>query len=377
MMFLFVITLFLIGLSQLTGKTISGKKFTKKKKFPSIHFSEKRLDSLGNNQGGLYKDLLHYRDSIDIFYLDHFALERDLFVQYRKIESDLYGRNPLPGKVVEGADNWMFLGDNFSNALSESLGHDLFEEKSLIRIEKQVANKRGWLDEKGISYYVAVAPNKLSIYRDKLPIKSPDTLTKAKQLFAHFAKTDFPIIDLSKEIRKHKEEELYYRYDSHWNDLGAYWGYFTLISELKKDYPQIKVVGLDELTLKREPEDRSDLIKMLKIKRSAITNRLYHKNSNATPLPAELTIPSYYRQPAQYEYRYKSDVNNLKVLLLGDSFSNALKEFLKESFGELVMVRDSRFDKRIIEREQPDIVINEFIERDIELIWIKPVELNE
>jgi len=372
-----VMTLLLIGFSQLTGKSISGKSFSKKTEFPRMHFSQKKVDSLGNKSGGRFHDLLQYRDSIELFYTDHLAIERDLFVQYRAIESNLYGRNPLPEKVIEGTDGWMFLGNRFSNAMSESLGHAIFDEKSLIRLQNQVLNKKAWLDEQGIAYYIAIAPNKLSIYREKLPIKSSDKLTKAKQLFAHLEEIDFPIIDLSQDILKHKEDDLYYRFDSHWNDLGAYWGYYTLMSRLKKDYPQLEMVGLDQLTLKREPEDRSDLIKMLKVKRTAVTNRLYLNNAKAKVMPAELPIPDYYRQPAQYEYRFKSDVNDLKVVLLGDSFSNALKEFLKENFGELVVVRDSRFDKRIIEREQPDIVINEFIEREIELIWIKPVEINE
>ena len=50
------------------------------------------------------------------------------------------------------------------------------------------------------------------------------------------------------------------------------------------------------------------------------------------------------------------------------------QKFLKESFGEVVIIRQNRFEARIIEQEQPDIVVNEYVERGIEELMVRPVE---
>ena len=79
-----------------------------------------------------------------------------------------------------------------------------------------------------------------------------------------------------------------------------------------------------------------------------------------------LMVPgNYTRKPTDYEQRYTSEANDLKILMFGDSFSTSLIKFLKESFGESVFIWHYRFNKQLIIDEKPDIVINEIVERNL------------
>lgn len=51
---------------------------------------------------------------------------------------------------------------------------------------------------------------------------------------------------------------MYYKHDSHWNELGAYWGYKALIDEVKKDV-NVGEVLLTERSLYKKDKGTQDL----------------------------------------------------------------------------------------------------------------------
>ena len=68
-----------------------------------------------------------------------------------------------------------------------------------------------------------------------------------------------------------------------------------------------------------------------------------------------------------YESRYIGNANKFKILVFHDSFFNGMSKFFKESFGETVFVwSDLQFG--LVEKEKPDILIYERVERDIDML---------
>ncbi|MOA07038.1 hypothetical protein D3C78_1267130 [compost metagenome] len=66
----------------------------------------------------------------------------------------------------------------------------------------------------------------------------------------HQAKDDNTLIDLSKLIISHKNSSqtpLYYKTDTHWNELGAWYGYEALKNKISITDPSLK--WLDGITL--------------------------------------------------------------------------------------------------------------------------------
>jgi len=318
---------------------------------------------------GIYKDVMIYKNKFHTYYEDRFVLKYILFENYKTIQRGVFAQQPIPQKVVEGTDGWMFLGNSYSNDIAESKGIKVFTEKEIIKIKTNLLNQKEWLDKKGIHYYVAIAPNKLSVYGEYLAIKRSEKKTKREQLIEAMNTTALPLIDMTALLRKTDDTILYEKTGSHWNDLGAFYGYKTLINRIHKDYPEIVPLELKDFNRIPKITYQEDLIKMLNESRLEKQISLTAKYPEVSKqVASQLSISPYYNKlPQDYEKRYKSNVNRLKVVMFRDSFSSAMLKYVKENFGEVVFVWSDRFDKELIETEKPDIVIQEVVEREVDV----------
>jgi hypothetical protein len=349
------------------------KSMAKEVEVPKLLF--KQTDTASGFKGktyGMYYDLVAYKDGINDYFLKTYPLKDFSFNTYRDIQRSGLFSNPIPEKVVEGKDGWMFLGNSYSSVIKESVGLDIFPPGFLKHIKKTVVDRENWLESKSISYYIVIAPNKHSVYGEYLPIKFRDTLSKKMQLL-ELLSDEHRIIDLAKDFSKYKKEDkLFYKTNTHWTDVGAYWAYYTLMQEIKADFPEVKILPVEAFKKELKLTKSEDLTRMLRIEVEEEVVQLVNENSLSVEVVKELPVPDYYDMlPETYEYRYKCGVNNLKVLLIGDSFSTALRQFLSESFGETVILRSSVFTESIVEKEAPDIIIHEFVERQVDMLPIQ------
>lgn len=63
----------------------------------------------------------------------------------------------------------------------------------------------------------------------------------------------------------------------------------------------------------------------------------------------------------------RKDARLPRVVLFRDSFAAQLIPFLAEHFQRILCIWDSAFDRAIIEHEHPGVVIQELVERSLEL----------
>lgn len=347
-------------------------------KGPRMHLS-KHLSSIQNTNDEVknatiktkFQEVVNYKEGFKTFYDENFTLEPRLFNIYGTIQSSVFSVNPLPKKVVAGDDGWLFLGEQYSNVIKKSKGIVNFSEKLRLKIKERLVENNSWLSEKGIKYYVAVAPNKHSVYGEFLPIKESDKILIREQLAHNFKGTEVNWIYLGKTFHKPHNELLYYKTDSHWNALGSFLGYRTLISYIQGDFPHLEGLSIGDFQKETDTVFYKDLSKMLKKPIEEISTKFIVKSPLSIEVDDELEIPKYYSSlPENYERRYKGTANGLKVVVFTDSFGNALIPYLKETFGETVVLIYCKFDKNIIEKEAPDIVIHELAERSIEsFLW--------
>jgi alginate O-acetyltransferase complex protein AlgJ len=316
----------------------------------------------------VYLGMTKFIRRFDNYFSTTFSFRSDLLRLYNTIKLDILATEPLPQKVVQGNDGWYFLGDSFSNELKESKGLVNFSADELNSITSKINGHSAWLKEKGIDFYFAVAPNKASAYGDYLPIHQSDKITTTAQL-ASASINRFNFIDMKQSFSLAPQARLYYKTDSHWNDYGAFLGYTELLKKIKSQFPEIPLLTLDNFQIDTTLSYQQDLTRMLAIKVKEEVIVLKPTMPETSKLQEKrLVVPATYnRPPEDYEKRFKSNVNNLKVLVLHDSFTTHLRQFIKESFGETVFIWDTRFDKQLIEKEKPDIVIQIIVERHLEL----------
>jgi hypothetical protein len=340
----------------------------KLKKRPELSFAQTKAGQGAPRKVlGAYRDVIAFKDAYDTYYKDNFVLKSWLFKSYYFIQNDFFGVDPIPQKVVKGTNGWLFLGDSYSNVLKESKAIIAFEEEELNKIKTILLKKKAWLAQQNIDFYLAVAPNKHSIYGEELPIKKGTKPTKREQLKKLFEAEDFNFIDLSDAFPEKRERRLYHKTNTHWNDYGAFWGYKALLLKIKEKYPSLEMPTLERFDIVTEISQQEDLTGMLGV--NIEEERIIFNNPNeiAQKMTSTLPVPPNVKN---YVFQYRSTINEIKILAFRDSFFTNLMKFVKESFGESVYI-SSWFNEEIVEIEKPNIVVWEIVERDLDILLLQ------
>ena len=122
----------------------------------------------------------------EAYFNDHFQLREVLIRSHNRLKIKLLKK--LPQKdVLLGRDGWFFYTRN--NLLQDFLGLEPLSTEALHDRQRLLEAKRDWLASQGIPYLFVVAPNKQTIYPEKMPegyirFKDPSRLDRAARLFA-------------------------------------------------------------------------------------------------------------------------------------------------------------------------------------------------
>jgi len=185
-------------------------------------------------------------------------------------------------------------------------------------------------------------------------------------------------VDVRALLRAAKAREpVYYRTDSHWNYLGAIVGYRALMREVQDalgtarlpaiappDMPPY-VPGVDTY--------RGDLARIL-----GVQDR--YDEADVAPFAKVLGEPS--RRCARridhdddpgFEIYVCDRAPALRAVVYRDSMAIPLIPLLSENFRRVVYVSSRRLDRSLIEREHPDVVIDEFVERNLHVTAAFPM----
>ena len=147
-------------------------------------------------------------------------IDLDAFAKYRLLD------RKWTREVSIGEDGFLFL--RRGDALRQAQGRLVADEYELKVWAKQFAQTRRAFGERGVPFVFVVAPNKHSIYADRLPawlgaVETSRSL--ASQIIGEAHGADLIAPDLTAHlasIRKLSEEPiLYHRTDTHWTEYGA------------------------------------------------------------------------------------------------------------------------------------------------------------
>jgi len=302
----------------------------------------------------------------------NFPLRADLFKIYAHGKTTLFDAEPIPNGVVDAKNGWRFLGNKFSNALSESKGLITFNQKELSKISKNLLEKKEWLAKKNIKFYFSIAPNKHTIYGDMIPIKKSNKKTKFEQLDSICKSLNIKFIDLGSKFPKKDSLRLYHKTDSHWNHYGAFFAYMATLEAI---IPDFKGIDFNYRTMKDMEVEKfwahiGDLNRALFLEQNEeFINVKPKKAFTFVQQEKRLKVPlNYHFGDHFYEDRYKNNANGLKILVLRDSFFGAYFESIADSFGESLFIWRHDFDRKLIESEKPDILCYELVERNIDIL---------
>lgn len=307
------------------------------------------------------------------YFDENFAFRPELVRGYGRLNVSLL-RTSSSQQVVLGKDGWLFFSGD--NALRDYRNVKPFTEAELNTWAGTLENRRKWLAARGCRYLFTVVPNSQTLYPEFMPpaLNRVGEQSRWDQLLAHLQQhTQVTAVDLRPALREAKASsayELYHRTDTHWNLLGGFHGYRQLARVLETDFPALRPLELDDFTIIRKPGPGGDLSRMLGLQadlpEAAVT--LDWK----TPRRARIVGDTQEAQTRdiRFEHLLTTECPGAPIpraVMFRDSQAGALIPFLSEAFGRATYVWTDgwEFDCELIERERPQVVIEEIVERKL------------
>ncbi|QKZ14501.1 alginate O-acetyltransferase AlgX-related protein [Spirosoma sp. KUDC1026] len=312
----------------------------------------------------------------DQYYKENFGWRNALFYQYSQWKYKVMSSSPLPEKVIAGKNGWFYPGNSMGRVAEQHRGLLTISGDTLVSVARRLNVLQDSLSRQGSKLYVLVAPDSYTIYPENLP----DYFPKEKRVsnfdrFKTYMKqhSTVPVIDVRKELVDAKSDHVVYcQTDTHWNDYGALLTTLSAIDRIRQDFPYLVKPDLANYTVTSQKGVGGDLVTMLALN-SEVSDSVSYKIKPAGFLQARNTEinDKYYGLPSQRFIREgKSAAQLPKMLLIGDSFSYSMDQFMAGHFRESYMVRSHKFDLNLAKTEHPDIVLIEIVERNIGLLGL-------
>ena len=314
-------------------------------------------------------------------FADRFGGRELLLRLHNRVLVRVFGVSPAPNVLI-GNDGWLFFKGEDGRAFDRYYrGTQPVADAELQRIIDELRRREHFLAAHGIGYVVTVAPDKATIYPEHLPtwithMRAPTPLERTAELLKRDPALHF--VDLREPLLEAKRSrQVYYRTDSHWNYLGAIVAYEAIMNEVQR------VVGVDRLPRIAPPDVppyvegvdryRGDLARLLGIWTG-------YEEPDFAPFAKVLGDPS--RRCARridhdddpgFEIYVCDRAPALRAVVYRDSMAIPLIPLLSENFRRVVYVSSRRLDRSLIEREHPDVVIDEFVERNLHVTAAFPM----
>lgn len=305
------------------------------------------------------------------FYDDHFGFRNTMLLTKIRIRERLSIRSNV--YVFEGKNGFSFLDPIRPKHSNSNLTYKtiFFTTEELRTVKNELEKENLWFETRSIPYLLVIAPDKEALYPEYFPYPTILSNLRLYQLESYLAQNStVRLFDLRKALADAKREGiyLYYKGDYHWNQYGALLGYIEIMRKLKETHPGAYV-----------PEPSDFEIAPLKGETlPAIDLSLFASLDDASQEKFKI-VPR--KDFAGKDKRLK------KVFLYGDSFGKnisgdsvtGLVSYLPFSFEDVhfeAYITDEERSKgalspleyNLIEKEKPDLVIRETIQRNVRVL---------
>jgi alginate O-acetyltransferase complex protein AlgJ len=305
---------------------------------------------------------------VERYFDDHFGFRRRLVMLNNHWKGQLFHDSGSP-VVLIGRDGWLF----FSGArmIGHYTGQDAWSQVDLENWRRLLEGRRDWLRARGAQYLLVLPPDKQRVYPDRLPewLERGDRPSKVQQLVDYLkSRSTVPILDLRHAlVEARKTRATYLKTDTHWNLFGGFAAYRAIAEALAKQVPGLKPIAPDTFRWQPGPPVVGDLARMLG------RPEAYPETESVAYVAVKAFTPCLARHdPVRFPYSGASEMQPSytlnpdaagKAMVFHDSFSARLSPFLGQHFREVIYVWQYNWNEAWIEREKPDVVIDEVLER--------------
>ncbi len=270
-------------------------------------------------------------------------------------------------QVIKGKKKWLFYNSAIdSDSIGDFEGTKKYSPEEMDCILKEALWTQEELKARGINFTILVAPNKENVYSEYMPdMYTHSKISGTDILIEHLANNNVKIINPKEELlKKHSKYQLYYSYDTHWNQLGAYIGVRNVLETWNIQIPSLedRTIVSDKLFGNYHYCGMDDLAEMAGLRESVFSDEVEYEiegtglmDWTAFESEQESKQVSYYSNPeAQVQ---------ATLLLIGDSFRSSMVPSLRETFSDVYVVHRSYYTADVLNEINPEYLISEYVER--------------
>lgn len=318
-------------------------------------------------------------------FLDLFP-RQGLFAVHDRLRLALFGL--LPRTVIKGSGGWLFYRSEAAHdgdTMDDLLGRSQPSAGTVARWLAVMERRKAWCAGQGLAYAVMVAPNKQTLHGDLLPIyfrrqphQPPTRLDQVSALLPSSGR--FLFIDLRDPLAAaRRREQVYFRTDTHWNDVGALVADSAAVTRLKLLFTALAALKRDDF--REQEEERSGDIAALAHASARFRERAVRlvpshdfpaRGPDGQLLLAAGVVPSTPLPISRYDADVVACDNPTApaptALVFHDSFGLGLMPYLAQHFRHTVFVR-KRFDPAVVAAEKPQLIIDVVAERYLERLF--------
>lgn len=263
-------------------------------------------------------------------------------------------------QVMKGKGKWLFYND--AATLTDFEGKEKYSDEEMNQFLSSAQNFAQYLQNKGIQYAVLISPNKENLYHEFMPSQYQyDEESRTDLLTKHLFQNGINIINAKDALAQYKNRyPLYYYFDTHWNQVGAYIG----VGEAAKTWG-LRIPPIEDRTVNYEnPEEtaheyQDDLAGMAAMP-------FLSKKEVLLTVEGSYTVDwrTFFKHETEVMHYENKDASIHKaVFMIGDSFRAAMLPALCEQFRDVYVIHRNAYQPGMMEEIHPDYVIIGYVER--------------
>ncbi|WP_022757976.1 alginate O-acetyltransferase AlgX-related protein [Butyrivibrio fibrisolvens] len=266
--------------------------------------------------------------------------------------------------VIVGDKGWLFYvghENNDEDPLADYEGTNLYSIDELEIIAENMINARDFLASQGKEFVITIIPNKSRVYSEYMPDMCGDVSQECRlnQVYQYLSEnTDLTIVSPYNDIVSYKEAhpeiQLYFKYDTHWNNFGAYVAAQSISRVWGFEMPD-----LDTVEQVYVDSDTYDLARMINL-----GDYLKEDAPIATAYSGHMARVEIQSDGMSFTGTVdQGTADARKLYIIGDSFSALLFPYLACHFNSSKSDMYYNYNYSSLESYDPDVVVFECVER--------------
>lgn len=291
----------------------------------------------------------NYISELGSYFQDHFGFRSKIVTANALLLDRVFGVSSADN-VISGKDGWLYYRDS----LNDYLGIDQMSDRGLYNIAHSLAMMQEYVESQGSKFLFTVAPNKNTLYGAHMPYYNSMKVQEngnLSRLPAFLEEEGVSYADLY-GLLSAKEEVLYHKRDSHWNNKGAALASGFILDQLGRTAPDWEK---EPYEIRRDFE--GDLDGMLFPDAVTPEDEIYFERGNTFAYVGEV------------ESNFDPMITTVNpsgsesLVMYRDSFGNAILPFFANEFENAYFSRGVPYQMADMESHQADVVIVERAQR--------------